>query len=169
MQLRDLLDDPPTTDGDVIPLEFKQLLREPLEVFADGERAERLLLDARSRLPERLEIPVALYKLYAYTNRFAESLALIHEVLERSATRAGFPADWRALKGSDSPWTGPATGDPRLYLYTLKALGFVSLRAGDLDTACRALEKLHELDPGDQVGGSVVRQMAERLAEEMEA
>lgn len=145
MQLSDLLDEIPLDDGDVIPLALRKLLREELNVCDDWQRAERLLLEAREQLPERLEIPVALYKMYAYSNRHEESLALIHEVLEQA----------------------PELND-RLYLYSLKAKGFVLLRMGKVDEAAAVLQQLQTLDPLDQVGGSVVMQMAERLLEQDE-
>ena len=56
-----------------------------------------------------------------------------------------------------------AAGNDRLYLYSLKALGFVRLRRGNVDGATRVLDELARLDPQDQVGGSVVADMAERV------
>ena len=56
-----------------------------------------------------------------------------------------------------------ATGATRLYLYSLKATGFVQLRKGNVQAALAVLQKLRELDPMDQVGGSVVWEMAQRL------
>jgi tetratricopeptide (TPR) repeat protein len=169
MQLRDLFEDfsipaasVPGAPG-VAPLALEKLLREPLDVAVDWKRAERLLLEAREQLPERLEIQIALYKMYAYTNLFDESLLLINSVLKLAATQAGFHPDWSRLHEDSAPWY-PATGAVRFYLYTLKATGFVLLRKGDIDGALRVLRKLRELDPLDQVGGSVVMAMAERLA-----
>lgn len=166
MQLRDLLDELPAM-GDVVPLPLQQLLREPLDVVEDSERAEKLLLGAKKLMPERLELAVALYKMYAYTNRFEESLALINEVLQKASDTCGFAADWRQLTPASAHWNN-ATGAVRLYLYSLKATGFVLLRKGDFDGAVAVLAKLAELDHQDQVGGSVVREMAERLVEEDE-
>lgn len=163
MQLRELLDELPL-NGPVVPLPMQQLLREPLDVVEDGERAEKLLLGAKKLLPDRLELSVALYKMYAYTNRFEESLALIDEVLEKASNSCGFPADWRLLNPESAHWQN-ATGPLRLYLYSLKATGFVLLRKGEIDGAVAVLAKLAELDPQDQVGGSVVMEMAERLLE----
>lgn len=165
MQLRDLFDDFPLDDADVVQFSLQQILRQPLDIFVDSQRTEQLLLQACDLLPERLEVRVALYKWYAYSNRFEESLALIDDVLLRAARTGGFAADWRLLTRQSAHWH-PATGVLRLYLYSLKATGFVCLRKGDLATACAVLEKLQELDPQDQVGGSVVYGMAQRLVEQ---
>lgn len=164
MQLRDLFNEFPMGRGDVVPLALQQLLNEPLNVNDDWPRAEGLLLEARRMLPERLEIPVALYKMYAYSNRFAEAMALIDEVLERAAKAGNFPADWTLLHGASADW-GEALGAVRFYLYSLKAKGFVSLRMGEVAQAHAVLTKLCQLDAKDLVGGSVVLDMAERVRE----
>ncbi len=165
MQLRDLFDEFPLPKGEVVPIALQQLLRSELDVHQDWARTERLLLDTRTLIPERLEPVVALYKMYAYSNRHAEALGLIHEALERAASSAGFDPDWHKLSPQSAPWS-PASGAIRLYLYSLKALGFVLLRSGEVAEAHAALTRLAELDPQDQVGGSVVLGMAERLLAE---
>ena len=162
MQLRELFDEFPMGKGEVVPLALQQLLKTSLNVNKDWQRAEQLLLDTRQLLPNRLEIPVALYKMYAYSNRFDESLALIDEVLSRAAEQGGFASDWRVLDSDSSTWN-EARGAVRFYLYSMKAMGFVLLRKGEVDKAYDVLRKLSELDPGDQVGGSVVYEIAERL------
>jgi tetratricopeptide (TPR) repeat protein len=164
MQLRDLFDEFPVGQGEVVPLVLQQLLKASLDVQEDWQRAEQLLRDTRALLPERLEIPVALYKMYAYSNRFDESLELINEVLSRAAAQEGFVADWQLLDSHSASW-GEARGAVRFYLYSMKAMGFVLLRKGEVEQAHAVLQKLCELDPRDQVGGSVVFDIAERLLE----
>ena len=164
MQISDLFDEFPIDGGDVIPITVQKLLREDLNVCDNWQRTEELLLSAQKLMPDRLDINVALYKMYAYSNRHQEALALIDKTLQRSAERAGFPPPWQGLNRDSALWDD-ATGDIRLYLYTLKAMGFVLLRMGSVEQAAKVLLKLEELDPLDQVGGSVVRQMAERLLE----
>tara|TARA_Y100001970_G_C13473724_1_gene480972 strand:- start:345 stop:500 length:156 start_codon:yes stop_codon:yes gene_type:complete len=51
----------------------------------------------------------------------------------------------------------------------MKALGFVSLRVGNIPLATAVLEKLLELDPADEVGGSVVYDMAQSLLDAEQA
>lgn len=162
MQLRDLFNEFPMIGAGVVPLALQQLLNEPLNVNDDWPRAERLLLEARSLLPGRLEIPVALYKMYAYSNRFTEAMALIDEVLGRAAEEGGFAADWELLNEVSADW-GTASGAVRFYLYSLKAKGFVLLRMGKPEQAHAVLSTLCRLDEKDLVGGSVVLDMAERV------
>lgn len=165
MQLRDLFDEMPAADGAVIPMALQQLLREDLNVKDDWQQAEQLLLKARRALPDQLEVQIALYKLYAYSNRFSESLAVISDVLNAVAIAEGFATDWQQVYPETARWH-PASGRLRHYLYSLKATGFVCLRSGDIDRAIAVLTKLLELDPLDQVGGSVVYELAEGLLEQ---
>ncbi len=159
MLLSDLFHELSETDRLTAPDSLQALLNEPLDVTRDWGRAEHLLLSAQAQLPDRLEISVALYKMYAYTNRHHEALTLIDAVLSQAAQRAGFDPSDGTGKAPSGPFTD-ATGDARHYLYALKAKAFVLLRRGDVDRAFNVLDALQSLDPWDQVGGSVVRDMA---------
>lgn len=159
MLIGDLLDDLP--NHDVVSLPLRALLNTELDVYQDRERAERLLLAAHESMPDELEIVVALYKLYAYFNRGDEAIALVDSVLRTAAQRCGYSgADDDAMHSAPP---SPLQRDWRLYLYSLKAKAFISLRCGQFETAKQSLNRLARLDPDDEVGGSVVRTMFERL------
>ena len=100
MQLRDLFDEHPINHSEVMPLALQCLLKENIDVCKDWERAENLLLAARKAMPEQIELTVALYKVYAYSCRFDESLGLINEVLYKSSEKGGFIANWQTLNYS---------------------------------------------------------------------
>lgn len=161
MLLRELFNEFPVQDK-VVPLAIQKLLAEPLDVSEDWARAEQLLLTARAVLPDRVEVCIALYKLYAYSNRFDEALALIASVLEVTATRQGFSADWSLLEGNTFT-QAEINLDTRAYLYTLKAMAFVRLRQGAVQLAQDILLKLAQLDPKDHVGSSVLLDITQRL------
>jgi len=162
MQVRDLFDDLPLPEAGADAATINALLNAPLDLRQGWSRTERLIDDARHAMPQRLELNVAMYKLFAYSGRLDEAEALIDETLARAAEAGGFDADPTRLFAEDSRWQS-ATGNDRLYLYSLKALGFVRLRLGNVDGAVSVLDELKRLDPLDQVGGSVVAGMAERL------
>lgn len=164
MQVRDLFDDMPLPEDGPEADTVRALLAAPLDLRHGWSRTERLIDDARHALPMRLELDIAMYKLHAYSGRLDSAEALILATLERAAAAGGFDADAARLDAADPRWF-QATGSERVYLYSLKALGFVRLRREDLAGALEALDALGRLDPGDQVGGSVVRELAERLAE----
>lgn len=162
MQVRDLFDDLPLPDAGADAETINALLNAPLDLRHGWDRTERLIDDARHAMPDRLELNVAMYKLLAYSGRLEAAEALIAETLERAAAARGFDADPARLAADDARWVA-ASGVDRLYLYSLKAMGFVRLRRNNVDCAVSVLDELARLDPLDQVGGSVVAGMAERL------
>jgi hypothetical protein len=162
MQVRDLFDDMPLPEDGPDAETVRALLTAPLDLRHGWSRTERLIDDARHALPARLELDIAMYKLHAYSGRLESAEALIMSTLERAAAAGGFDADASSLDAPDPRWL-PAAGPARVYLYSLKALGFVRLRRENLAGALDALNALGRLDPTDQVGGSVVREMANRL------
>jgi hypothetical protein len=175
MLLRDLFDETPpiplpavvAPEGAATPRRpdaIDRLLNEDLDVFTDWHRAEHLLLSAQAQLPNQLEFSVALYKLYAYSNRYLEALTLISHVLMECARQCDLPSDPAQLHAGHAAWE-TAEGPKRKYLYALKARGFVLLRKRDLPAAEAVLCQLALIDPLDQVGGSVVRDLAERVRE----
>ena len=84
------------------------------------------------------------------------------DALETAARRGAFDKDWLSLQTESADWEcdeGPA----RTYLYSLKALGFIRLRMGNITGANEVLSCLVKLDPEDRVGGSVIMSLAEAL------
>lgn len=162
MQVRDLFDDLPLPDAGADADTLNALLNAPLDLRHGWDRTERLIDDARRAMPGRLELNEAMYKLLAYSGRLEAAEVLIAETLERAAAAGGFDADPARLAADDARWAG-ASGVARLYLYSLKAMGFVRLRRENVDGAVSVLDELARLDPLDQVGGSVVAGMAGRL------
>lgn len=165
MQLRDLLNDTPLPAGDVIPLPLQQLLRSDLNIKESWETAENLLVRAQEEMPDSLELLVAHYKLCAYSNRLEEAEKLIKLTLKRAAAQGNFDDNWPKFVEEGQEWDD-ITGPRRIYLYSLKASGFVWLRMGKWPEAQEVLNALALFDPKDEVGSSVVRSMAERLLEE---
>jgi len=165
MEVRDLFSDAPLPADKITSLAVQQLLREPINVVDDWQRAESLLRGVDLILGGRIEVKIALYKMFAYSNRHADAEQLILQVLKQAGEPLGWSDDWRALPGRPLD-SASIVGNTRMYLYSLKALGFVSLRSGQIDQAIAVLHKLQQLDPHDEVGGSVVQGMANSLLEE---
>ena len=74
--------------------------------------------------------------------------------------------NWRRLTPESADWD--AMGAPHFYLFTLKALSFITLRRGDLAGAQEKLAKLRDLDPNNNVGWGTIALLAERVASEGE-
>lgn len=148
-----------------MPPEIDTILQEAVVLYEDTEQAEARLQKAFAMAPERLEVYVALYKFYFYKNRIDEAETIALKALTEAAKQGCFSAEWSCLNSESSEWS-PAADAQRFFLYTLKALAFINLRKGNNHNAEALLNKLLELDPRDQVGASVIRDLAIGTEEE---
>ena len=108
---------------------------------------------------------MALYKFYFYKNFLEDAERVVHMALQECAEQGSFAADWQVLTPASTDWS-IADGPQRYYLYSLKALGFIRLRLSDAETGTAILQKLSLLDPGDQVGGSVLLDLAAAISDD---
>jgi hypothetical protein len=105
----------------------------------------------------------ALYKFYANRKDLAKAEAAAHAALDEG----------RQAK-ADSRRTGGRCRQPRrgrpvfqraaLFIFSLKALAFISLRRGKPQQSAEILDALTLLDPEDRVGASVTRSLLESVA-----
>jgi tetratricopeptide (TPR) repeat protein len=145
--------------GTNIPADIDHCLQQAVQAYEDTAQAEQLLWQAQRLDPKQLEVYIALYKFYFYKYRLKEAEKVTQLALEMCATVGNFPANWRELTLNATDWT-QTSGAARIYLYTLKALSFIRLRQMQFNEAEQLLDKLAELDPQDQVGSSVLREVA---------
>lgn len=147
-----------------IPDPVRRLLQQAIDTYEETEKSEKLLLEAKRLAPAQLEVYIALYKFYFYKKRLTEAQKIAQATLEKAAEMGGFTADWKQLFPQSAQWT-KADSVERVYLYTMKALGFIRLRLLDFAGSEEILNKLQILDPHDQVGGSVILELAANLKE----
>lgn len=140
--------------------EVNACLQQAVACAGDFERARALLHQAKDMDPEQLEVYTALYKFYFYRGYLDEAELVTVESLARAAQQGGFNRDFAQLTPACTDWK--AQGGPvRAFLYSLKALAFIRLRKNDRAGSLAVLDKLQELDPEDQVGGSVIADLAD--------
>lgn len=132
--------------------DVQDLIKYASERYATGE-AELPLLQAFLRGPESLNVMVSLNRFYYYQHRLPEALLIAERALRLIRAGIGFPADWQDLV------IGHITEAPkelltrvRLYLFTLKSIGFLNMRLENLELARAIFEKLVELDDRDRIG-----------------
>ncbi|MDD2722888.1 MAG: hypothetical protein PHH59_02540 [Methylovulum sp.] len=130
----------------------KELIAEAAENYASGD-AELPLLQAYFKAPESLNVLVALNRFYYYQHRLEDALAATGKALAVIRPLVDFPEDWRDLSHTHLMAT-PAVllTQVRLYLFTLKAIGFLNMRLENLDVSQDIFEKLVELDGKDRIG-----------------
>lgn len=151
--------------GRAIPASVNALLQEAALNAHDFAASERALLKAIAMAPGQLEVFVALYKLYFYRGFTRKAEQVVFEALHNAAGSCGFDADWRCLGTGSADWR-VGDGPARVYLYSLKALCFIRLRQNDQRGAAELLATLRRLDPDDQVGAAVLRDLADGLEED---
>ena len=138
--------DEPDTEG------VKEMIATAAENYATGE-AELPLLKAYFLAPESLNVLVALNRFYYYQHRLEEALCATLKALAVIRPLIAFPEDWRELQQSHIT-NAPADllTQVRLYLFTLKAVGFLNMRLNNLDMSQHIFEKLVGLDSKDRIG-----------------
>jgi tetratricopeptide (TPR) repeat protein len=130
----------------------KELIATAAENYAGGD-AELSLLQAYFLAPESLNVLVALNRFYYYQHRLEEALAATSKALVVIRPTIAFPEDWQDVQISHIT-EAPADllTNVRLYLFTLKAIGFLNMRLENLDLSQAIFEKLVELDSKDRIG-----------------
>jgi hypothetical protein len=150
--------------GRAIPAAVNALLQQAAANAGDFAASERALLQARELAPKQLEVFIALYKLYFYRGFTGKAEQVVLEALHSAAGSGGFDPDWRSLGVDSADWQ-VCEGPARVYLYSLKALCFIRLRQNDGRGAAELFATLRRLDPYDQVGVGVLRDLADGLGE----
>ena len=133
-------------------LEVQALIKSASEGYSTGE-AELPLLQAYLRAPESLNVLVALNRFYYYQHRLSEALLISEKALNLIRTEIGFPDDWQLL--TPRHITEAPKDDLtkiRLYLFTLKSIGFLNMRMENLLIAQNIFEVLVTLDDKDRIG-----------------
>ena len=132
--------------------EVENMIAIASENYASGE-AELPLLRAYFLAPNSLNVLVALNRFYYYQHRLDDALAATLKALAVIRPLIDFPEDWRELQPHHISET-PANllTQVRLYLFTLKAIGFLNMRLELLDVSKSIFEKLVDLDGKDRIG-----------------
>jgi tetratricopeptide (TPR) repeat protein len=130
----------------------KELIATAAENYADGD-AELSLLKAYFLAPKSLNVLVALNRFYYYQHRLEEALAATCKALAVIRPLLAFPENWRDLQAEHiSAAPAELLTQVRLYLFTLKAIGFLNMRLDRLDLSQSVFEKLVGLDSKDRIG-----------------
>lgn len=141
-----------------LPAAVRAMLEEA-QATQQAERRERLLWTARASAPDCLAVYYLLYKFYATRRDLDAAERAARGGLAEAARQAGLAEDWRAVMPGAADFTQP--GPARFWLFTLKALAFIRLRAAAAIEARSLLDKLKLLDPADHLGAGVVDALAE--------
>lgn len=132
--------------------EVQELIKFASELYGSGE-AELPLLKAYLRAPESLNVLVSLNRFYYYQHRLDEALLISEKALKLIQYDINFPEDWQQLEArhiTEAP--KDLLTRIRLYLFTLKSIGFLNMRMENLTLSRSIFEKLITLDVKDRIG-----------------
>ena len=136
--------------------EVQDLIKFSAEMYSSGA-AELPLLQAYLRAPESLNVLVALNRFYYYQHRLDEALLISEKALGLIGQQIDFPLDWQEI---DKALILAAPKDKlsgiRLYLFTLKSIGFLNMRMENLLISQSIFEKLVSLDDKDRIGAQAL-------------
>jgi hypothetical protein len=119
--------------------------------FSDQPQAERYLREAWASAPGHLAVSIAAYKFYLYHHRLAEALPYAEACIVEAVDRLGLTGDWREIRPEQADFSD-FDAAPRLFLFSLFAWAYLSIRLGHRTEGRHALEHLLFLDPTDKLG-----------------
>ncbi|MGR8929842.1 MAG: hypothetical protein ACU836_04310 [Gammaproteobacteria bacterium] len=152
-----------------LPPAVNQLLQLAVAAsHSEKTMAEKLFKQARETDRSCLQTYFALYKFYFYQGKLPEAKLEAIAALEEAAKQGGFPCDYQKLS-TQKQWDMYANETALFYLYSLKALAFISLRQGLIADAKAILSAMEILDPEDRSGASVIMRLSEALDNDLEA
>ncbi|PXW24024.1 hypothetical protein [Paraburkholderia caballeronis] len=136
--------------------EVPPAVRRLIDSARGASRAETgaILWTAVLTSPQSLPPYYLLYKFHASQGELDEAHEVACKALAVAARQASIDSDWREVQPGDADFATP--GPARFWLFTLKALGFISVRRGERAVAHELVGKLRMLDPADGVGYGVV-------------
>ncbi len=149
----------------------KELIAAAADNYAAGT-AEFPLLRAYFLAPDSLNVLVALNRFYYYQHRLEDALLATSRALMVIRPKVAFPENWCDLT-IEHITRSPAEllTQVRLYLFTLKAIGFLNMRLGYLDISRAIFEKLVSLDSQDRIGAKgllelVINRQTEQISQQ---
>jgi tetratricopeptide (TPR) repeat protein len=139
----------------------KELIAQAAEDYSNGH-AEFPLLRAYFLAPESLNVLVALNRFYYYQHRLEDALSATYKAL--AVIRAGidFPEHWQDLQQRHID-NAPNLTQVRLYLFTLKAVGFLNMRLRRLELSEQIFEKLISLDSKNRIGAQALMDLLKNI------
>ncbi|OQK15545.1 hypothetical protein AU255_15065 [Methyloprofundus sedimenti] len=147
-------------------LEVQALINQAGSLYEDGD-AELPLLQAFMRTPDSLNVLVALNRFYYYQHRLDEALLVSERALNIINAKLPFTNDWQILALEDiSSTPKESLSWVRLYLFTLKSIGFLKMRLHDLETSKAIFEKLVSLDSENRIGAVGLLEIVTRKIDE---
>lgn len=151
--------------GGDLPREAEKALHLAAAHWHDPIAAEAYLAEAMRLAPDHRAVKLGHYKYFFYRKDPVQAAPYALLCVQDSARRLNLPADWRAVQITDAAFDTPLDeleAEPRFFLYSLKAYGYVLFRQGQQDAGIEALRKVTALDPQDRTATRLLLAVIER-------
>ncbi len=136
-------------------LEVECLIQQAAENY--GPESEGLLMKALAKAPENLSVLVGLYRYYYYQHKYEKALTIAYRVMKVVGGKIEFPSSWQDIEMRDVIiGLGYSFTQVRLYLFALKAAGYLLLRMGFYQKGRSMIEKVVAMDERDRIGAKLL-------------
>ncbi|ACB94252.1 hypothetical protein [Beijerinckia indica] len=119
--------------------------------WENEEVSEAYIQEALALAPNHLAVHFGAYKFYYYRRRLKEALPHVEAWVVDALRRNAFPEDWRQVTGAHADFNN-FDGEPRVFLFSLRAYGWLLARLRRIAEGREALLKVAELDLKDRMG-----------------
>jgi len=137
--------------GGDLPAEAERALHAVGLHWEDEEASEAYIRQALALAPDHLAVHFGAYKFYYYRRRLREALPHVEAWVVDALRRNSFPDDWRKVTGDHADFNN-FDGEPRVFLFSLRAYGWLLARLRRIEEGREALLKVAELDLKDRMG-----------------
>jgi hypothetical protein len=141
--------------GGPVPASVRALIDAARE--APRASTSAILWTAQALEPSCLAIYYLLYKSHAARGELDDAWRAARLALRASGRQSGLPEEPeqapQVVPPSGTDFSQP--GAARFWLFTLKALAFIAVRRGQVETARRLLDVIAHVDPSHSVGSEV--------------
>jgi hypothetical protein len=136
--------------GGDLPAEAERALHAVGLCWEDEQASEAHILKALAIAPNHLAVHYGAYKFYYYRRRLNEALPHVEAWVDGAIRRNNFPEDWRDVTSEHADFNN-FDGEPRSFLFALRALGWLKARLRRIEEGRIALTKVAELDAQDRM------------------
>jgi len=157
--------------GGDLPAEAERALHAVGLCWEDDAAAEAHILTALRLAPTHLAVHFGAYKFYYYKHRLNDALPHVEAWVREAIRKNDFPSDWREVTPAHADFNN-FDSEPRVFLFSLRAMGWLLAKLARIEEGRAALLKVAELDAFDRLRARQLLKIlddAEAEAEEVSA
>lgn len=147
--------------GGDLPAEAERALHAVGLTWEDEQASEAHIQTAISLAPSHIAVHYGAYKFFYYRRRYEEALPHLTGWIDQAIEKNKFPKDWREVTPDHADFNN-YDGEPRVFLFALRAYGWLLAKMRRFEESKLALRKVAELDAKDKMGALGLLAMIEQ-------